>query len=126
MLVIERLAEQIEVPFSAFEKLHDPSKESGTIIRVNHNLPQASHAERQASLPGHTDTSSITVLFARTGGLRILPIEAPQNDPDAWMWVKPEPGCAILNFGEAMVQWTGGILHSSFHRVLHAPGDLAN
>ncbi len=41
------------------------------------------------------------------------------------MYVRPEPGCAIINLGDAMVEWSGGVLRSNLHRVSFAPGAQA-
>ena len=35
------------------------------------------------------------------------------------------PGCAIVNFGDAMVKLSGGILRSNLHRVVSPPGEQA-
>ena len=39
-----------------------------------------------------------------------------------WRHVRPEPGYAIVNLGDAMVEWSGGILRSNMHRVTFPPG----
>ena len=64
------------------------------------------------------------MLFAMLGGLQILPT-GMEDEPANWRWVRPEPGCAIINIGDPLVQWTGGVLRSAFHRVLYAPGAQA-
>lgn len=69
---------------------------------------------------GHTDNGSITVLFNIVGGLQILPPHSPE-----WKYVRPEPGCAIINLGDTMVQWSGGVLRSNMHRVVPPPGAQA-
>ena len=45
------------------------------------------------------------------------------DDEDAWRWVRPRPGCLIVNMGDAMVEWTGGVLRSAMHRVSYSPGE---
>ena len=82
--------------------------------------PQAVE-DQKTSLHAHTDNGSITVLFNVIGGLQILPPDL-DNEESNWRWVRPEPGCAIVNLGDALVQWSGGILHSNMHRVVNAPG----
>ena len=64
------------------------------------------------------------MLFNTVGGLQILPAGAENIDAN-WRYVKPEPGCALINLGDAMVQWSGGILRSNMHRVATAPGQQA-
>ena len=127
LTILHNLAKHLEVPVSTLEALHDPSHPSSTVLRFLHNLPQPDGAaeERQMSLMGHTDNGSLTILFTQLGGLQILPTGASEDDHAAWRWVRPEPGCAIVNIGDSLVQWTGGILRSAFHRVLHPPGEQA-
>jgi hypothetical protein len=50
--------------------------------------------------PGeHTDFGSVTVLFNHMGGLQVL-----NPDSKEWKYVKPEPGCAVINLGDAIVK----------------------
>lgn len=49
-------------------------------------------------------------------------------DTDAengWEFVKPEPGFALVNMGDALVKLTNGIIRSPLHRVTYAPGAQA-
>lgn len=74
---------------------------------------------------GHTDFGSLTVLFNRLGGLQVLPPTSPPSDPDdneAWKYVRPLPGHAIINLGDAMVKFSAGLLRSNVHRVVPPPG----
>jgi isopenicillin N synthase-like dioxygenase len=34
----------------------------------------------------------------------------------------PGLNCTIINIGDALMQWTDGVLLSSFHRALRLPG----
>lgn len=126
-LILSRLASHLDVPWETLAEFHDPSQSSATVLRFLHNPSQISSTasgDRQASLLGHTDSGSITILFAILGGLQILP-NGMDDEPGNWRWVRPEPGCAIINIGDPLVQWTGGVLRSAFHRVLYAPGAQA-
>ena len=125
MLLLGSLAEHLEIPQSTLEKYHSFDEPSASVLRFLHN-PAQSSPEHQISLLGHTDSGSLTILFPTVGGLQILPSNASENSQDEWQWVKPEAGCAVVNIGDPMVQWTGGILRSAFHRVLYAPGAQAN
>lgn len=91
-----------------------------TTVRLIHMPPQPA-TDQQASLLGHTDNGTVTVLFNVIGGLQILPLGFP-NEERNWRWVRPEPGCAIVNLGDALVQWSGGVLPSVMHRVMNPPG----
>jgi isopenicillin N synthase-like dioxygenase len=41
---------------------------------------------------------------------------------DGWAYVRPLPGHAIINLGDALVKFTSGILRSNTHRVVAPPG----
>ncbi|TQS33960.1 hypothetical protein Golomagni_05679 [Golovinomyces magnicellulatus] len=71
----------------------------------------------------HTDFGTITLLANIIGGLQILPPGASALDESAWRWVRPQPGCLIVNLGDATVQWSGGLLRSNVHRIKYPPGD---
>ena len=98
-------------------------KPSGTSLRLLKNSPQKIGSHR-TSVVGHTDIGPVTMLFNIVGGLQILPAGAENIDAN-WEYVRPEPGCALINLGDAMVQWSGGILRSNMHRVATAPGQQA-
>lgn len=75
----------------------------------------------------HTDFGILTIVSNILGGLEVF--EVPEQDsssepsPSRWRFIKPEPNSVIINIGDALVEWTGGILRSSLHRVTFAPGD---
>lgn len=52
----------------------------------------------------------------------------PDPEDPAWQFVRPVPGCAIINIGDAMTKFTNGLLRSNLHRVTFVPneqGELA-
>lgn len=127
-LILSNLASHLDISYETLASLHSPEGRSSTVLRFLHNPTQPvsdSARSRQASLAGHTDNGSITVLFNILGGLQVLPADV-EDEPANWRWVRPEPGCAIVNIGDSLVQWTGGVLRSGFHRVLYAPGAQAS
>jgi isopenicillin N synthase-like dioxygenase len=111
--------------------------------------PPQPKEDRRTALGAHTDFGSVTVLFNKLGGLQVrLPanVEAvPPNDingteddltqseglngngeeKEQWVYVCPLPGHAIINLGDAMVKFSGGILRSNIHRVVSPPGAQA-
>ena len=95
--------------------MHALTEQSPSNLRFLHMPPQRA-STAQTSLMGHTDNGSVTVLFNVVGGLQVL------DDTDNWYYVRPEPGHAIVNIGDSMVQWTGGVLRSNMHRVVPPPG----
>lgn len=124
LTILTHLAQHLDLPADAFNDYHDPSRPSVSVLRFLHYAPQPAGGAQRTSLMGHTDNGVLTVLFTAMGGLQVLPW-GRADEPGAWAWVRPEPGCAIVNVGDCLVQWTGGVLHSAFHRVLHAPGAQA-
>ena len=62
------------------------------------------------------------MLFNRVGGLQVLP---PGEGEEEWVYVRPLPGHAIVNLGDAMVKFTNGLLRSNIHRVVSPPGEQA-
>ena len=92
------------------------------MLRMLRSLPQKSH---RTNIIGHTDLGCITILFNVIGGLQILPFGS-ENVEKNWVYVRPEPDCAIINLGDAMVKWSGGILRSNIHRVTTPPGRQAD
>lgn len=88
--------------------------------------------------PGHTDFGEITILFNWLGGLQVWSegcrgdfhncvdpgpvVSDGRSEQLGWLYVPPRQGCAIINLGDAMVHYTGGILCSGRHRGVPAPG----
>lgn len=120
------LAEQLHLPTDTFTSLQSPNKPSGTVIRMIRafSFEGAGEEELRTSMVHHTDHGTVTLLANVIGVLQILsPGKSPTDpDGDAWLWVRPQPGCLIVSLGDAMVQWTGGVLRSNVHRIRYAPG----
>lgn len=120
----ETLATQLGLPADAFSSLQPPTKASGTVIRMIKAFasPDSDSDGPRTNMIHHTDFGTITLLANVLGGLQILTPNRPPEDASAWLWVRPQPGCLIVNLGDAMVQWTGGLLRSNVHRISCAPG----
>jgi isopenicillin N synthase-like dioxygenase len=116
-LVLELLNEHLRLPPDTLPSLHRPHGTSGDQVRFIKAPPQPVD-DRRVALGEHTDFGSVTVLFNRLGGLQVLP---PGRDAQ-WCYVKPLPGHAIINLGDAMVKFTNGVLRSNIHRVASPPG----
>ena len=97
---------------------------SGTVLRMIRYAPQPP-TDRRTALLKHTDIGAITFLCSVVGGLQILTPDHDPADESSWRYIRPEPGCAIINLGDALVEWSGGILRSNMHRVTYAPGAQA-
>ncbi|CAG9977218.1 unnamed protein product, partial [Clonostachys byssicola] len=124
ILVLRVLAEQLGLPSEVFADKNKIGSLSGDHIRVTKKPPHDPSQTNVIGLPSHTDFGSVTVLFNWLGGLQIQ-----SHDPDRqgeWAYVKPLPGHAIINLGDAMVKFSNGHLKSAKHRVVPAPGAQAN
>ena len=116
------LAAQLGLSRSTFQDFHSLTEPSGTIVRLIRSYPSAAPEDMRTTFVSHTDVGSITLLANVLGGLQVLAPGREPGDEAGWRWVRPEPGCLIVNMGDAMVEWTGGVLRSNLHRVNHAPG----
>ena len=99
-------------------------KPSATALRMLLSLPQPSVDDSHINLGGHTDIGTLSMLFNVVGGLQILPAGS-ENVNSNWRYIRPELGCAIINVADSLVEWTGGLLRSSLHRVTLPPGEQA-
>lgn len=116
------LAAQLSLPEDTFTSLQAPTEPSGTVIRLIKAFASPQEQDLRTSMIHHTDFGTMTLLANVLGGLQILTPGKSATDEGAWRWVRPEPGCLIVNLGDAMVQWTGGILRSNVHRIKYPPG----
>ncbi|KAF4444163.1 hypothetical protein F53441_11221 [Fusarium austroafricanum] len=118
LLILEILAEALDLSPNEFVRRNNISPLSGDHIRMT-KMPASGPQDNAIGLPSHTDFGSITVLFNWIGGLQIQ-----SHDPakqGEWAYVKPLPGHAIINLGDAMVKFTNGRLKSGKHRVVPLP-----
>jgi isopenicillin N synthase-like dioxygenase len=120
MSVLRTLATALDLPATIFTEGNDFNKPSGDHCRLTHKFPHSSD-KNAIGLPSHTDFGSVTILFTWLGGLQIR----KQTD-NSWVYVKPLPGHAIVNLGDAMVKFTNGALRSASHRVVPSPGAQAS
>lgn len=121
--ICRALSTQLHLPPETFWDLQAPPRPSSTILRLIRYAPSLTTADMRTGLLPHTDFGSITLLANVTGGLQVLNPKFPPEDENGWQWVRPRPGCLIVNMGDAMVQWTGGVLRSNMHRINYAPGE---
>lgn len=120
VLVLELLNDHLHLPKGTLQNMHRLEGASGDQVRFIKAPPQPKD-DRRTALGEHTDFGSVTVLFNKLGGLQVL----PPGDGAEWCYVKPLPGHAIVNLGDAMVKFTNGLLRSNIHRVGVPPGEQA-
>ncbi|KAJ5619987.1 hypothetical protein N7510_003971 [Penicillium lagena] len=116
-LILKLLNDKLALPPDTLPNLHRRQAISGDQVRFVKAPPQPQD-DRRTALGQHTDFGSVTVLFNRLGGLQVLP---PGADAE-WVYVRPLPGHAIVNLGDAMVKFTNGLFRSNIHRVVSPPG----
>ncbi|KAI0333381.1 Clavaminate synthase-like protein [Cubamyces sp. BRFM 1775] len=117
--LIDVLNDKLGLPKGALADLHQVDRASGCTARCI-KAPPMVERENKTFLNPHTDFGSISFLHNRLGGLQVLPPGA-----DKWYYVKPLPGHAICNIGDALNIFSGGILRSNIHRVMPPPKDQA-
>ena len=121
ILLLNILKDKLGLPQGSLANLHRQQAASGDQVRWVKAPPQPAD-DRRTALGQHTDFGSVTVLFNRLGGLQVLP---PGADAE-WVYVRPLPGHAIVNLGDAMVKFTNGLFRSNIHRVVAPPGAQAD
>ena len=112
-LMFSVLDAKLELPQGTLYSLHRLDERSGDHVRFNKKAP-AAYDEEKAKGGEHTDFGSLTILFNWLGGLQIRLPDAQQR----WVYVKPIPGSAVVNLGDALVKFTAGLLRSNIHRVV--------
>jgi isopenicillin N synthase-like dioxygenase len=119
-LMISHLETHLELPSGRLAELHRITARSGDHVRFNQAAIQP-WSDENARGAEHTDFGTLTILMNWLGGLQIrLPTT------EEWVYVKPIPGSAVVNLGDALVKFTAGILRSNVHRVVPAPAPQDN
>lgn len=125
MAVLRTLARASGEDEEIFTNLNRFEESSGDHVRLTLKPPLDGDPSRSADigLASHTDIGSVTILFNWLGGLQIESRTPGRNG--AWEYVKPLPGRAVINLGDAMVHFSNGALKSAKHRVVQPPGSQA-
>ncbi|KAG2035688.1 hypothetical protein BDR03DRAFT_922665 [Suillus americanus] len=117
-VVLNIFNDKLGLPKGTLERLHDMEEHSGSETRCIRSPPvQVKETTKSAVLGAHTDFGSLSFLHNRLGGLQVLP---PGHDE--WSYIRPIPGHAVCNVGDALSLFSGGILQSNIHRVVAPPG----
>ncbi|TFY79806.1 hypothetical protein EWM64_g4206 [Hericium alpestre] len=111
--ILSVLGDRLGLPKGALGEKHLLEEYSGSETRVIKTPPRPDIPADKATLGAHTDFGSLSFLHNRLGGLQVLPPGA-----DGWKYVKPYPGHAICNIGDALAIFSGGILRSNLHRAV--------
>ncbi|KAJ7213289.1 hypothetical protein C8J57DRAFT_1453960 [Mycena rebaudengoi] len=111
--------DQLKLPPDALLKRHTMEDFSGSETRCIKN-PPSPNAPFKIAIGAHTDFGTLSFLHNRLGGLQVLVPGAEE-----WQYIRPLPGHAICNIGDALALFSGGILRSNLHRVVPPPGKQA-
>lgn len=87
-----------------------------TFLRLLHYPPQPAEEGLFGSAP-HTDYGFITLLAQDdVGGLEV------RNKQGEWIAAPPVPGSFVMNVGDMLSHWSGGLFASTPHRVINSSG----
>ncbi|KZT28362.1 Clavaminate synthase-like protein [Neolentinus lepideus HHB14362 ss-1] len=114
-VLLNRLSDRLCLPEGTLCGKHSSGNRSCSELRFLRTKPCSDGS--QIALGAHTDFGSLSLLFNQLGGLQIL---SPADG--TWKYVKPIPGHAICNVGDALHIFSGGLLKSCVHRVMPPPG----
>ncbi|PCH36930.1 Clavaminate synthase-like protein [Wolfiporia cocos MD-104 SS10] len=119
--ILRLLALGMELPEDTFVANHQFSVKGETYIRFMKYYPRSEDDEAKTKnvwMKGHTDIGSVTALWSQPVlGLQIL-------SPDGkWRWVKHIENAIIVNAGDAMEFFSGGLYKATIHRVVQPPKD---
>lgn len=139
--ILEALARALEIDQNWFTSRHDRNRgESGTVFRMLY-YPAVIDYEDDVDIRAgaHSDFGSITLLFQERGQPG-LEIQTPTGD---WAPVPVNPhdesdgqsnGVShggenlpiLVNIGDLLEDWTGGLLKSTVHRVVFPKGEQSD
>lgn len=119
--ILERLSASLQISKEDdLVKLHDISaisEDHMRLVKYSYSRDPEREGRSPLMLEPHTDFGTLTLLFTDKGGLQVR-----DADSDSWHWVEPKPGMAVVNIGDALVKFTGGLLRSILHQVVNPPG----
>ncbi|KAM0756384.1 Clavaminate synthase-like protein [Meredithblackwellia eburnea MCA 4105] len=122
--IMAALEPTIGLPAGTLAKLHPRDQLSGSESRViskpaegeRGHIPEGDGG-KAAAIGAHTDFGSLSMLHGRgTGGLQVLVPGASE-----WAWIRPIPGHCVVNVGDTLSVFSGGIFRSNIHRVVTPP-----
>ena len=125
--VLERELKLSSETLTLLHRLTDSSSDFLRVLRYPKSKPETID---HLNFPAHKDAVSVALLFTWLDNLQIPKKNAKmighnQVTEEDWRWVKPIPGTAIVNLGDAMEIFTNYVLKAGLHRVVKAPGSQA-
>jgi isopenicillin N synthase-like dioxygenase len=108
------LAESLSLPKTFFSEFLDREV---SLARFLH-YPPTPVTGNTRGVGAHTDFGAMTLLWQdNVGGLQIFHPQVKE-----WIDVDPIPGAYVVNLGDMMQLWTGGMYRSTLHRVVNSSG----
>lgn len=105
-------------------RIHQHESPSVTTLRLIHYPALQENDTAPIRLPSHTDQGVITILFQNEiAGLQVRPPKytGPIKDDEKWLDAPVIPGAVLINIGETMTFFSGGLMKSTLHRVAKSP-----
>ncbi|KAK7905969.1 hypothetical protein LTR67_000693 [Exophiala xenobiotica] len=105
-------------------EVHKHESPSYTTLRLIYYPALEQLDDAPIRLPSHTDQGVITILFQhQIAGLQVRPpkYSGPIKTDEIWLDAPVVPGAVLINIGETMTFFSGGLMKSTLHRVARSP-----
>ena len=96
-----------------FEESHRLQERSTTALAMLKYPPSSALQADNSGHMAHTDVGSLTLLFTNSPGLEVY-----CESTSSWTAVSPQPGCVIVNIGDALSFMSDQRFASCLHRVV--------
>lgn len=99
------------------ENLESFTREPACNLKLLHYPPHLSKDVRQAGAGAHNDFGTLTILLQQPGkhGLQVY-------HGEEWLNVPAVEDVFVINVGDLLSKWSGGVYRSTLHRVINASG----
>lgn len=142
MTLFRQFARALSLPDTEwFTSRHDSARtggQSGTVLRMLY-YPRTPEYEANIDIRAgaHSDFGSVTLLFQLPGqtgleirtaegewaGVPVDPSPSPSHEQESSSAGADRPLPILINFGDLLEDWTGGLFKSTVHRVVFPPGE---
>jgi len=124
MNILKCLSVAVGLPEDYLGSLHKYDDPSFTTLRLMRYPASEGPVDYETRLPAHTDHDVITLLFQhQIMGLQVRPphYSGPIADDEIWLDAPIIPGTVLINIGETLSFLSGGVMKSTWHRVVKSP-----